>query len=79
MNTTVTFSGILKLTPLVLQGYGIVIGAGGLLVIGALIEKHFARNAQIVIAERISAIIKASLPFGVIATLIYFVLNNPLL
>lgn len=79
MNTTISISGLLKFSPVVLQGYGLVLGAGAVLIAGALLEKSFAKKSNMVLAETISTIIKLLLPFGFIGGLIYFVLNNPLL
>lgn len=79
MNTTLSLTGILKMSPLVLGGYGLVVGAGVLLVGGALIEREFAKRSKIVNAEMVAGIIKIIMPIGFIAGLIYFVLSNPLL
>ncbi|UTR05436.1 hypothetical protein MM326_15165 [Alkalihalobacillus sp. LMS6] len=79
MNTTLSLTGILKMSPLVLGGYGLVVGAGVLLVGGALLERELAKRSKVVNAEMVAGIIKIIMPIGFIAGLIYFVLSNPLL
>ncbi|WP_038482239.1 hypothetical protein [Shouchella lehensis] len=79
MNTTVSIAGILKVSPVVLGGYTLVLGAGAFLITAAYLERVFAKQSKIMISETIAGVVKILLPLGFIAGLIYFVLSNPLL
>ncbi|KMK77637.1 hypothetical protein [Alkalihalobacillus pseudalcaliphilus] len=79
MNTIVSLEGILRFSPFVAKGYTLVIGGGVIAVTAAALERYLAGKSATVIAQHIADIIKIALPIVMTATLIWFVLSNPLL
>ncbi|TSB48071.1 hypothetical protein [Alkalicoccobacillus porphyridii] len=48
-------------------------------VLSAYLERHFASNQVVIIAERIVVGVKVCVPIALTASLVWFVLNNPVL
>lgn len=79
MITTISLDGILQLSPVVAKGYMLLGSLGFAAVLSAYLERHFASNQAVIIAERIAAGVKVCLPIALTAGLVWFVLNNPVL
>jgi hypothetical protein len=77
--THVSLKGLLNVSPVVTQGYLIMIAVGVAVVGVAACERFFIGNGFIEIAESIVDIIKVVLPFAFIGALVAFVYMNPLL
>jgi hypothetical protein len=77
--THVSLKGLLNVSPVVSQGYLIMIAVGVVLVGMAVCEKYIIVSGFLDLAESIVDIIKMVLPFALMGVLIAFVYMNPLL
>ncbi|MCM3488755.1 hypothetical protein M3689_05470 [Alkalihalophilus marmarensis] len=77
--TWFSLPSILAPSPLILKGYAIVLVAGFVLISTAFLEKYLATSGMGEIASTIINFIKGVMPWALVAALIIFVLNNPLL
>ena len=77
--THVSLKGLLNVSPVVMQGYLIIIAVGVIMVGTAFCEKYFIGSGFIEIAESIVDIVKLVIPFAFIGALVAFVYLNPLL
>lgn len=77
--TWFSVTSILSPSPLILKGYTLVLVAGFVLISAAFLEKHLATSGMGEVASTIINFIKGVLPWALVAALIIFVLNNPLL
>jgi hypothetical protein len=79
---TVTFfspTALFHPPPVVVQGYAIILIVGFVLVSATFLEKYLAINGLTTYAETIIEFIKGVMPWALMAALIMFVLNNPLM
>lgn len=72
-------SSLFSPPPMIVTGYLLVLGFGGLAISGVALEKYFAQKGDSSTASAISTILNFLLPAICYGALIYFVVNNPLL
>lgn len=77
--TWFSVTSILAPSPIILKGYALVLVAGFVLISIAFLEKYLAMSGMGEIASAIINFIKGVMPWALVAALIIFVLNNPLL
>ncbi|MFN4173528.1 MAG: hypothetical protein ACK4HV_00280 [Parachlamydiaceae bacterium] len=77
--THVSIDGLWRMSPVVLNGYLVLIIAGIVLIGAAILERYFITDGLVEIANSIAAIFMSVLPFVFIAIMIAFVYMSPLL